>query len=33
MATLLKEHGPNPTNLLELTEEAKKVSTDTAGVG
>jgi multimeric flavodoxin WrbA len=33
MATLLKEHGPNPTNLLELTEDAKKVSTDTAGVG
>ncbi len=30
---LLKEHGPIDTNLIELTEEAQKVSTDTAPAG
>jgi hypothetical protein len=33
MAKMLKEHGPIQTNLLELTEEAQKVSTDTAPAG
>ncbi len=30
---MLKEHGPVATNLIELTEEAQKVSTDTAPAG
>jgi len=33
MARMLKEHGPVPTNLIELTEDAQKVSTDTAPMG
>ena len=33
MATMLKEHGPIATNLLKLTEDAQKVSTDTAPAG
>jgi hypothetical protein len=33
MAQLLKDHGPNPTNLLELTKDAQKVSTDSAPTG
>jgi len=33
MARMLKEHGPIGTNLIELTEEAQKVSTDSAPAG
>jgi len=33
MAKMLKEHGPIQSNLLKLTEEAQKVSTDTAPAG
>jgi multimeric flavodoxin WrbA len=33
MARMLKEHGPIATNLIELTAEAQKVSTDTAPAG
>ena len=33
MARMLKEHGPIQTNLIKLTEEAQKVSSDTAPVG
>jgi multimeric flavodoxin WrbA len=33
MASMLKEHGPVGTNLTKLTEEAQKVSTDSAPAG
>jgi hypothetical protein len=33
MARMLKAHGPIDTNLIKLTEEAQKVSTDTAPAG
>jgi hypothetical protein len=33
MARMIKEHGPIGTNLLKLTDEAQKVSTDTAPAG
>ena len=33
MAKMLKEHGPIEVNLIELTEEAQKVSRDTAPAG
>ena len=33
MARMLKEHGPIEVNLLKLTEEAQKVSIDTAPAG
>jgi hypothetical protein len=33
MAKMLKDHGPIEVNLVELTEEAQKVSTDTAPAG
>lgn len=33
IARILKEHGPIPTNFIKLTDEAQKVSTDTAPAG
>jgi hypothetical protein len=33
MAKMLKEHGPIEVNLIKLTEEAQKVSKDTAPAG
>lgn len=33
MARMLKEHGPIPTNLINLTEETQKVGSETAPAG
>jgi hypothetical protein len=33
IARMIKKHGPITTNLIELIEEAQKVSTDTAPAG